>query len=383
MSHGGGSRLHRRTEPLYNALILRWLALHPFIMSLLPAVATVSLGRATAGHSLPDKIMRAAAHSMQGIEIFYECLEQYAYDIAGVADERSLLQAAVETKGVCDRNSISIICLQPFMHFEGLTSEKARAAAFQRLKLWFKIAHALGTDLIQVPTNFQQEGTTGSLARITADLREAGLLGLQEEPVIRLAYEAVSWGTYIDVWEDAWEVVKLVDLPNVGLCIDTFHVAGRVYGDPAAVLGRRPTGEADLNASLCRMAEELDVHRIFYIQVGDAQKLSPPLDSDHPFYDIQQPKRMSWSRNARLFTFEHDKGGYLPVDKVLDALVRLGYRGWASMETFNHELYGLDPALPEHYATRAEQSWRRILQFLKKKDELEVHAPRRVNAIKI
>ena len=86
-------------------------------------------------------------------------------------------------------------------------------------------------------------------------------------------------------------------------------------------MGRRPTGDTDLATSLEKMVTKLDMDKIFYIQVGDAERLSPPITPHHGFYDPKQHKRMSWSRNARLFAFEHDKGAHLPVDQVLDTLV--------------------------------------------------------------
>jgi 4-hydroxyphenylpyruvate dioxygenase len=334
-------------------------------MSLFPAIATVSLGRATAGHALPDKIKSAAAHSFQGVEIFYECLEQYALSLNGSVSEHSLTRAAKETKALCDDLGVSVVCLMPLMFFEGLTDPRDRTKSFQRLKLWFKLAHALGTDLIQVPTNFQQEGTTGDKDRISTDLREAAVLGLQEVPIIRLAYEGVSWGTHIDTWEDTWEIVKRIDLPNLGLCLDTFHIAGRVWGDPASATGKRSTGDIDLTASIRKMVAELDVSKVFYIQIGDAQRLSSPLVPGHQFYDAQQPKRMSWSRNARLFPFEVKNGGYLPISQVLFTLLhQLGYSGWASMETFSSELHEQDAGLPERYALRGEIAWGKTLRLL-------------------
>lgn len=194
------------------------------VMSLIPAIATVSLGQAIAGHQLPAKIKSAAAHSIQGIEIFYECLEQRALELTGSLSEHGLLEAATETANLCNQYGVEIVCLQPLLFFEGLADKAARAAAFERLKLWFKLCHTLGTDLIQIPTNFQQHDTTGDVDHIVADLTEATLLGLQESPVIRFAYEGVSWGTHVDTWDGCWEIVKRIDLPNLGLCLNTFHI---------------------------------------------------------------------------------------------------------------------------------------------------------------
>ncbi|KAJ4856794.1 xylose isomerase-like TIM barrel domain-containing protein [Trichoderma breve] len=337
-------------------------------INLSPAIATMALGSASAGHSLLEKIRIAALHSFKGVEVYFGCLEAHAYVTAGVVDHQSLLQAAVETKEVCDQNGIFVVCLQPFLFFDGLTSDSARIDAFKRLRLWFNISHALGTDLIQIPTNFQQHDTTGDLGRIVEDLKEAAALGLKESPPIRLAYEGVSWGTHIDTWETTWEVVKRVNMSNLGICIDTFHIAARVWGDPTSAFGCLKNGEAGLTATLERMIQELNPQKIFYIQIGDAEKLSPPLGPGHEFWDEKMPPRMSWSRNSRLFPFENQ--GYLPIGRILAILVQhIGYCGWASMEIFNRKLFGGDPAIPEQYARRAKQSWALTIRFLEKEHE--------------
>lgn len=158
----------------------------------MPAIATVSLGQAAAGHQLPSKIMSAVSHSFRGVETFYECLEQRAIELTGSLSADGLLEVAAETAYLCKQYRIKVVCFQPLLFFEGLTDKAARAAAFERLKLWFKLCHILETDLIRIPTNFQQHGTARVAGQIVADLTEAALLGLQESPVIRLAYEVVS-----------------------------------------------------------------------------------------------------------------------------------------------------------------------------------------------
>lgn len=45
-----------------------------------------------------------------------------------------------------------------------------------------------------------REGTTGNIDKIVADIKEIGELGLQETPPVRFAYEALSWGAYLDLY---------------------------------------------------------------------------------------------------------------------------------------------------------------------------------------
>jgi 4-hydroxyphenylpyruvate dioxygenase len=327
-------------------------------MSIRPAIATVSLGRSSAGHTLFRKLQQAANHSFEGIELFYECFEHHAQSLPGGLNEDNLLLAAKQTRQECDRLHLEIVSLQPFLFAEGLVSPQARQEIIDKLRFWFKLAKVLGTDLIQIPTNFLQDGTTGDVETIAADLTAFARLGLAESPVVRFAYEGISWGTHIDTWEGTWEMVKRVDLPNFGLCLDTFHIAGRVWADPSSPTGRNANGDADLAASLHRMTDELDIRKVFYIQVGDAQKLDPPLRPGHDMYVADQPARMTWSRNARLFPFETDKGAYMPVTEVLDVLIsKKGYRGWVSFETFSSEFFVKDASVPVQWAQRAKRSW--------------------------
>ncbi|KAI4594770.1 hypothetical protein KJ359_007573 [Pestalotiopsis sp. 9143b] len=245
-------------------------------MTLIPGIASVSLRRSPAGHSLITKIEEAAKHGFRGIEIFYECLEFLARDLGGVDDEHLLL-AATQARIACDKWAVDVVCLQPFAFYDGLVDEQAHQAALKRLRLWFRLAKILRTDLIQVPTNFQGHGTTGDVDTIVASMETLARLGRDETPTIRFAYEAVAWGTHIDKWEQSWDIVKRVNSPNLGLCLDTFHIAARVRGDPTCASGRTGNADANLDQSLMRMQQELDVNKVFYLQVGDAERLETPL----------------------------------------------------------------------------------------------------------
>ena len=120
----------------------------------------------------------------------------------------------------------------------------------KKFEQWLDLVHALGCDIIQVPSNFDRSGTTGSMDKLVADMVEIADLAAQQDPVVRIAYEAVAWGAHIDLWEQSWEVVKKVERPNLGLCLDTFHIAGRVWADPTSSTGTMPNADADLEASL-------------------------------------------------------------------------------------------------------------------------------------
>ena len=113
------------------------------------------------------------------------------------------------------------------------------------------------------------------------------------------------------------------------------------------------------------MAESVDVSKVFYIQLVDAERLEKPLVEGHEWYAEDQPARMSWSRNARCFMYESERGGYLPVEKVARAIIDgLGYKGWVSMELFSRTMSDPRPEVPAEHATRGIRSWGRIVDAL-------------------
>ncbi|KAE8133680.1 xylose isomerase-like protein [Aspergillus pseudotamarii] len=327
------------------------------------AIASMSLGRAWV-HSLPEKLAQASKAGFKGVEIFYEDLEYLAKE-KGPVNDSTLLAAAEETRAICDHCGLKVIGMQPFLFYEGLTDRAQHREKIERLKLWFAIVKVLGTDIIQIPSNFQTEGISGDLDLIVADMVEVADLGLKEEPAVRFAYENLAWGTFISTWENLWEVVRRVDRPNFGCCLDTFNIAGRVWADPASASGKTPNADAELTASIQNLVQTVDVNKLFYVQVVDAERMQSPLIEGHPFYVEGQPARMSWSRNARLFLYEQERGGYLPVVQVAEAFLKgLDFEGWVSMELFSRSMADPDSTVPGTHAQRGIKAWNRLAEEL-------------------
>jgi hypothetical protein len=117
------------------------------------------------------------------------------------------------------------------------------------------------------------------------------------------------------------EIFRLVDRPNFGICLDTFNIVGRGWADPVSSDRKVTNADAALDTSIKRPVDTVDVEKVFYIvlQLVDAEKLEAPLNKNHPYYVEGQPARMSWSRNARCFMYETDRGAYLPVEKAARA----------------------------------------------------------------
>ena len=339
-----------------------------------PAISSMSLGRAFASHSLPHKLSCAAQEGFRGIEIFYEDLEYFAREQEPFSkpdetpSEAQLLKAASLVKSICEQNQQVVLGLQPFLFYEGLVDRTEHRKLIQKLHLWFKLAAAMGTDVIQIPTQFRKDTeTTGDMEIIVQDMIEVADLGLKEDPPIKFAYENLAWGNFLDTWDGIWEVVKRVDRWNFGLCLDTFNIAGRVWADPVAPDGTTGSNaDKDLQESMARMVSQVDLKKVWYVQVVGAERMRSPLVKGHDWHVENQPARMSWSRNARLFYGEEDLGQYLPIQIVSKALLDpvdkggLGYEGWVSMELFSRSMNDTAKDVPEQHAKRAAVAWGKL-----------------------
>ncbi|KAK4142850.1 xylose isomerase-like protein [Dichotomopilus funicola] len=342
-------------------------------MSYKLAITSMSLGRCYAGHSFTAKMDAAYKYGYQGIELFHE-------DLADVADslsneppspagpsQQAQIRAARHILQVCQARNIEILCLQPFSHYDGLLDRKEHARRLDQLKFWFRLARELKTDIIQIPASFLPASqVTSDINLIVSDLRKVADMGLDANPPIRFAYESLCWSTRINTWEKCWDVVQRVDRPNFGICLDTFNIAGRIYADPTRASGRTIGAEDQVRRSIARLLKTVDVKKVFYVQVVDAERLRNPLLPGHAFYNSEQPARMSWSRNCRLFYGEQDRGAYLPVKELSHALFHgLGFEGWVSLELFNRRMADEGPEVPEELARRGAESWAKLQKDMK------------------
>jgi 4-hydroxyphenylpyruvate dioxygenase len=332
------------------------------------AITSMSLGRCWAGHSFIAKLDAAHKYGYQGIELFHEDLIDVAARLSSETPPPSdpprsaQIAAARRILRLCRARDIEIICLQPFSQYDGLLDRAEHARRLEQLQFWIQLAHELETDIIQIPANFlPARYVTEDLDVIASDLREVADMGLRATPPVRFAYESLCWSTRVDTWERCWELVQRVDRPNFGMCLDTFNIAGRIYADPAVASGRTANAEEAVRESIARLVQQVDVSKVFYVQVVDAERLEQPIVPGHPFYDPEQPARMSWSRNCRLFYGEKDRGAYLPIKEIARAFFHgIGFQGWVSLELFNRRMADKGPEVPEELAKRGADSWIRL-----------------------
>ena len=242
---------------------------------MLRSIATVSISG-----TLPEKLSAIAAAGYQGVEIFENDLLYYT---GTPADVRSM----------ADDLGLKITLFQPFRDFEGGTRAQF-AANLERAKRKFALMHELGCDTLLLCSNVQADCSADVELQI-ADLRALATLAEQEN--IRIGYEALAWGTHVNHWYQAWERVKAVDSPALGIVLDSFHILS-------------------LGDSLSRL-HEVPVDKITFLQLADAPLMK---------MDV-----LEWSRHFRCFPGQ----GELPLVEFTRELTRLGYRGPWSLEIFN------------------------------------------------
>lgn len=238
-------------------------------------IATVCLSG-----TLKEKMQACAIAGFDGIEIFEQDL---VTSPLSPGDVRSMAADL----------GLGLDLYQPFRDFDGVDPDLLKAN-LRRAEAKFNLMSRLGMDTILVCSNV-------ATATIDDDgLRASQLAQLAElagDHGIKVAYEALAWGKYVNDYEHAYRLVEMVDHPNLGTCLDSFHILSRDW-DTAPI-------------------EKLKPEKIFFVQVADAPKLS---------MDV-----LSWSRHYRVFPGE----GQFELAKFMGHVVRAGYSGPVSLEVFN------------------------------------------------
>ncbi|EYE92113.1 sugar phosphate isomerase/epimerase family protein [Aspergillus ruber CBS 135680] len=324
------------------------------------AIATVSLGQ-HATHRLDQKILAAAQHGFAGIELVYSDLSAYAEK-----NKLSMSTAAETIKGLCAKHKLAIVSLAPFENFEGSTTPLEK-----RLEIaqhWIRIARNLGALYLQIPSHYKadEDESAGDEALRISDLQKLADIGSAEQPIVSIAYEALSWGTHYSTWEDSLYVVEKVNRSNFGLCLDNFHVITKLWASAFRPSGKLPNADNDLAQSLYRFRDHCPLDKIFYLQFSDGELFDPPFSDKHPWYLQGEAPEFTWSKHARPFPLESELGGYMPVvDIARTWIVESGFEGWVSLEVFDRRMrdegFSVDTA-----ARRGIESWRKV------KAELEV-----------
>lgn len=238
-------------------------------------IATVCL----AG-TLREKMQACAVAGFDGIEIF----------------EQDLVTSPLspeEVRKLAADFGLTLDLYQPFRDFDSVP-EDLLAANLRRAAAKFRLMSRLGMDTMLLCSNVGTATIDDDELRATQLARLADLAG---EHGVKVAYEALAWGKYVNDYEHAHRLVEMVDHPNLGTCLDSFHILSRDW-DTAPI-------------------EAFNPEKIFFVQVADAPKLS---------MDV-----LSWSRHYRVFPGE----GQFELAKFMGHVVRAGYTGPVSLEVFN------------------------------------------------
>ncbi|KKY16726.1 putative 3-dehydroshikimate [Diplodia seriata] len=328
--------------------------------------ATCSIG-CSPEHTLPKKLDAISAAGFQAIELsmpdILEFAKLYLKKDVGPKDWDDLCTTAKAIKAQTDAQGLNILMLQPFANFEGWPEgSPERKDAFERVRGWLGIMDACGCDMLQVGSSDTPEDKIGlDRDRFVSDLRE--LADILVEKNFRVAYENWCWSTHAPDWKDVWDIVKKVDRPNVGLCLDTFQTAGGEWADPTTESGLLEGASKDelekrFHRSLGELANTVPKDKIYLLQISDAYKPKQPLRKNAD--ESGTRPRGRWSHDFRPLPFD---GGYLPVADVAKAILKTGFRGWFSYEVFDGGPDGKGRNYDLHeYSKKAMESHRKLLE---------------------
>jgi len=238
-------------------------------------IATVCLSG-----TLKEKMQACAIAGFDGIEIFEQDL------VTSPLTPEDVRKMAADL-------GLTLDLYQPFRDFDSV-SEDLLTANLRRAEAKFKLMARLGMDTILVCSNVATASIDSDHLRVEQLGQLAALAG---DHGVKVAYEALAWGKYVSDYEHAHKLVEAVDHPNLGTCLDSFHILSRNW-DTAPI-------------------EAFNPEKIFFVQVADAPKLS---------MDV-----LSWSRHFRVFPGE----GQFELAKFMGHVVRAGYTGPVSLEIFN------------------------------------------------
>ncbi|MEU8639901.1 TIM barrel protein [Amycolatopsis sp. NPDC048633] len=248
------------------------------------SIATVCLSG-----TLEDKLTAAARAGFDGVEIFENDLVASSWSAKEISEH-------------CADLGLSIDLYQPFRDFEAVPPA-VLARNLRRAELKFDVMEQLGADTMLVcssvsPDAVDDDELAAEQLRLLAERADARGL--------RIAYEALAWGRFVNTYEHSWRIVRRAAHPALGLCLDSFHILSR-GSDPAAI--RTIPGE-----------------KLFFLQLADAPRLQ---------MDVLQ-----WSRHHRLFPGQ----GAFDLTTFTGHVLAAGYRGPLSLEVFNDVFRQADPA---------------------------------------
>ncbi|MCW4385495.1 sugar phosphate isomerase/epimerase and 4-hydroxyphenylpyruvate domain-containing protein [Salinibacterium sp. SYSU T00001] len=247
------------------------------------SIATVCLSG-----TLEQKLAASADAGFDGVEIFEPDLIVSPHTPEQIRD-------------LAHELGLTLDLYQPLRDMEGVTEDEFESN-LRRAEAKFRLMNRLGIDTVLMCSNVATATIDDDLL-VVDQLRRIGDRAAAHG--VRVAYEALAWGRYVNDYEHVNWLVEAADHPQVGQCLDSFHILSRNWA-------LEPLG---------RMRGE----KIFFVQLADAPLLT---------LDV-----LSWSRHHRVFPGE----GQFDLAAFMGQLVRTGYDGPVSLEIFNDTFRQSDP----------------------------------------
>ena len=238
--------------------------------------------------TLEDKLAAAAAARFHGVELAGSDLVTSSWSPGRIREE-------------CARRGLTVEAYQPFPDFEAVPPDTF-AANLRRAERTFDVLEQIGARTVVVCSSLSRDAVDDD------DLAAEQLRALAvraEARGLRIAYEALAWGRYVNTYAHAWRIVRRAGHPALGLCLDSFHILSR-GDDPAGI--RVIPGD-----------------RIFHVQLADSPRLT---------MDVVER-----SRHHRLFPGL----GAFDVAGFLGHVRTTGYDGPLSLEASNDVYRQADP----------------------------------------
>ncbi|MEE2030571.1 sugar phosphate isomerase/epimerase family protein [Rhodococcus chondri] len=231
---------------------------------------------------LEERLAAAAHAGFDGIELFEP-------------DRAASGLSPAEVHKHCTDLGLKIVAHQPFHDFEALPLE-LHATNMRRLDRAFDLMSELDCDLLLMCSS-ESPHTIDDVGLAVEQLHTAAVEAAARG--MRIAYEALAWGRYVNTWQQSWEIVRSVDHPALGVCLDSFHIYAT---------GSDISGIADVPGD-----------KIFLYQIADADYLDLP------------PKQ--WSRHHRKLP----GAGTFDLTALTAAVRGAGYTGPLSLEVFTDD----------------------------------------------
>jgi len=207
---------------------------------------------------------------------------------------------AAAIRAVLD-SGLRVTGLQVLRDFEGLTGQ-LHEYKIDVAKSMLEMARAVRAPLLLVCSTTSAHAVADFDAHV-ADLRKLAMLAVPMG--VRIAFEGLSWGRFIDDVPGAWAAVSAANRANLGLAIDSFHLLAK---------------DTPLEA-----LDEIDPDKLFFVQLSDFMWSAPSTPEE----------RRETARHLRVFPGEGAHSA--AVADLIRAIDRMGYEGDYSFEVFNDD----------------------------------------------